>query len=156
MKSNSPTNILSLMLSLCFINGATVFAADRLTCESHNGKRTYCDVGGARDADIEVSRQLSDSRCERGQSWGRDDRGVWVDYGCRAEFTVYRRQDNYDSRPNYGYREPAHDHSPVAREHCPAGFEPGTHRCSQDERRRGCKDMKMPGGTTCNSNGWGR
>lgn len=127
------------------------FASDRLTCESRDNRRTYCDVGGAREADIDLSRQLSDSRCDRGYSWDRSDRGVWVDRGCRAEFTVYRPEGR---RPNYDYREPAY--APPSREQCPSGFEPGNHRCSQDERRRGCKDMRMPGGTTCNSHGWGR
>jgi len=38
-----------------------------------------------------------------------------------------------------------------AAETCPQGFHPGTHRCSPEDRKRGCKDMKMPGGTTCNA-----
>lgn len=154
MKSNIITNTFVALFSIYIIGNNLALAADRLTCESQNGRRRYCDVGGARDADIELSRQLSDARCERGDSWGRDDRGVWVDYGCRAEFTVYRRQDNYDSYPDYD-RRPQQDYSRPTRETCPSGFEPGNHRCSQEERRRGCKDMRMPGGTTCNSRGWG-
>lgn len=133
---------------ICSINATPVLAADKLACESMNGRREYCDVGGAREADIELSRQLSDARCERGRSWDRSERGVWVDDGCRAEFTVYRRHDGYRDRGHDNYREPA-------RETCPAGFVPGNHRCTQEERRRGCKDMRMPGGTTCSSPGWG-
>ena len=34
-------------------------------------------------------RQLSDSRCVQGQTWGWDARGVWVDRGCRGEFRAW-------------------------------------------------------------------
>lgn len=37
----------------------------------------------------------------------------------------------------------------VAAEHCPSGFSPSERKCSQDERRRGCKDMRLPGGLGC-------
>ncbi len=33
-----------------------------------------------------MTRQLGDVRCIEGQTWGRQDDGVWVDRGCRAEF----------------------------------------------------------------------
>ena len=36
-------------------------------------------------------------------------------------------------------------------ESCPSGFHPGSHRCTAEDRKRGCKDMRMQGGTTCNA-----
>ena len=50
-------------------------------------------------------------------------------------------------------RNQEHDRRPPPPrvESCPSGFHPGGHRCSKADRRRGCKDMKMPGGTTCNA-----
>ncbi len=33
-----------------------------------------------------MTRQISGSPCREGQTWGADNRGVWVDRGCRAEF----------------------------------------------------------------------
>ena len=33
-----------------------------------------------------MERQLSSEPCEEGRTWGRNDRGVWVDRGCRAIF----------------------------------------------------------------------
>lgn len=36
-----------------------------------------------------------------------------------------------------------------ARETCPAGFRPSEQKCSPEERRRGCKDMRLPGGLGC-------
>lgn len=57
-----------------------------VACSSDNGKRHYCDVdtrGG-----VTMVRQHSDAACEEGYSWGYDRRGVWVDHGCRADFSI--------------------------------------------------------------------
>lgn len=35
------------------------------------------------------------------------------------------------------------------RETCPAGFRPSENKCSAKERRRGCRDMRLPGGLGC-------
>jgi hypothetical protein len=35
-----------------------------------------------------MSQQHSESACQEGYSWGSDDRGIWVDHGCRADFVV--------------------------------------------------------------------
>ncbi len=35
------------------------------------------------------------------------------------------------------------------RETCPSGFSPSENKCSAEERRRGCKDMRLPGGLGC-------
>lgn len=32
---------------------------------------------------------------------------------------------------------------------CPAGFRPSEQKCSQAERARGCKDMRLPSGLGC-------
>jgi hypothetical protein len=34
-------------------------------------------------------------------------------------------------------------------ERCPSGFSPSERKCSQEERRRGCRDMRLPGGLGC-------
>jgi hypothetical protein len=57
-----------------------------ITCSSNDGRRNWCDVGGRRD--IQFNRQISGSACIQGQTWGIDNRGIWVDRGCRAEFRV--------------------------------------------------------------------
>ena len=38
---------------------------------------------------------------------------------------------------------------PPQQEHCPSGFSPSENKCSVEERRRGCKDMRLPGGLGC-------
>ena len=55
-------------------------------CASDDGKRNRCPVdtrGGVR-----LSRQRSGSACVYGSTWGYDQRGLWVDRGCRADFEV--------------------------------------------------------------------
>lgn len=40
--------------------------------------------------------------------------------------------------------------SPAPREErCPSGFSPSEDKCSPQERRRGCKDIRLPGGLGC-------
>ena len=47
-------------------------------------------------------------------------------------------------------QEEALDQGAVAQaEHCPSGFQPSEQKCSQAERRNGCKDIRLPGGLGC-------
>jgi hypothetical protein len=57
-----------------------------VNCSSDNGKRNWCDAGGSRN--IRIARQISGSACIENQTWGVDRRGLWVDRGCRADFSV--------------------------------------------------------------------
>lgn len=59
--------------------------ADRVTCSSYDGRRTFCTAntrGGVR-----LLRQIGGT-CRENFTWGHDTRGVWVDRGCRAEFEL--------------------------------------------------------------------
>src|SRR5262249_25972617 len=60
----------------------------RVTCESSGGRVT-CDFD-TRDG-VRLDRQLGDAPCEEGRTWGFNERGVWVDRGCRAVFEARRR-----------------------------------------------------------------
>lgn len=67
-------------------NGYGQGGGSRFVCESRDGRQNYCAVnGGGR---VRVYRQISDSRCDEGRTWGQDRRGVWVSGGCRAEFVT--------------------------------------------------------------------
>jgi hypothetical protein len=85
-------------------------------CESDNERTRHCNAdtrGGVR-----MNRQLSDSPCIQGRSWGYDNSGVWVSQGCRAEFTTGGGGPVY-GEPGGGYGQ--------------------TLRCeSQDKRQRRC------------------
>ena len=56
-----------------------------VVCESQGGRVTcpVTTVGG-----VTVARQLSQSSCIQGRSWGFTNNAIWVDKGCRAEFAV--------------------------------------------------------------------
>lgn len=57
-----------------------------VTCESRNGTFSDCERVGS--SNVTLARQLSDSSCVEGLSWGVRNGSLWVDRGCRAEFTV--------------------------------------------------------------------
>jgi hypothetical protein len=57
-----------------------------ISCSSDDGNRHYCPTNGPGQA--QLVKQRSDSPCQQGYSWGSDDRGIWVDRGCRADFVV--------------------------------------------------------------------
>jgi len=39
--------------------------------------------------EVRLQKNLSDTRCVRNDNWGVDRRGIWVDRGCAARFTIY-------------------------------------------------------------------
>jgi hypothetical protein len=59
-----------------------------IKCESNDEHRRSCPVND-RVSSVEVYRQISGSPCTLNRSFGWSEREVWVDRGCRAEFTVY-------------------------------------------------------------------
>jgi hypothetical protein len=64
------------------------YAAQVIRCESRDGRQRFCPVpGGLREA--QIVRRLSDTRCRQGYNWGFQRDGIWVDRGCRAEFSVF-------------------------------------------------------------------
>ncbi len=92
-------------------------AGQRFRCESGDSRQRYCSVdtrGG-----VQLVRQLSSTPCLQGRNWDYDRHGVWVSYGCRAEFVVGYGGDGgyYGGGDRYG----------------------GTVRCeSSDNRTRQC------------------
>lgn len=58
----------------------------RLTCESKRKLKRECGVSVQRK--VTLVRQLSGTPCEEGHNWGWSRTGVWVDKGCRAEFSA--------------------------------------------------------------------
>lgn len=90
-------------------------SAQTISCSSDDGHRHYCpaDTRGG----VQLLKQRSESSCQQGYSWGFDRGGVWVDRGCRADFTLSA----------YQYRGPG----PGS-----AFGSGGTISCSSDDGRR--------------------
>ena len=61
-------------------------AGAAFVCESDRGGYRECGVPGGGQAVL--VRQLSESACIEGRSWGSRNGGVWVQYGCRGEFAA--------------------------------------------------------------------
>ena len=70
--------------------GYGVSTVETIRLESNSGRRETRYVGA--DARVRLTRQLSNKPCREGRTWGVDSSGrLWVDDGCRAEFSVRRR-----------------------------------------------------------------
>jgi hypothetical protein len=66
--------------------GSPAPQGDTMTCSSDDMRRHWCPVdtqGG-----VELIRQRSEAKCIFNKTWGYDDRGIWVDRGCRADFII--------------------------------------------------------------------
>ncbi len=74
-----------MVFPLSFVATAQDQRNPTFSCSSTNGRRNFCPVDTSR-GDFRFTRQLSNVRCVEGYNWGREDNGVWVDRGCRAEF----------------------------------------------------------------------
>ncbi len=61
-----------------------------ITCESKGGPLQNCRVPGLDESTVLLTRQLSDSPCVKGRTWGTQRNIIWVESGCRATFS-YRR-----------------------------------------------------------------
>jgi len=68
---------------------------DTITCSSTNGRRATCGADTSRG--VTLLRELRGSHCEEGFSWGYNRREIWVDRGCRAEFSL--SDDQYPVSP---------------------------------------------------------
>lgn len=93
-------------------------------------------------------------------SYGYD--GYDNDYYRRRELDRQQRQLNrerdrvqdererlQEERRRIASQPPPYTPPPRVQERCPSGFSPSEQKCSAEERRRGCKDMRLPGGLGC-------
>jgi len=73
-------------------NGST--PAQTTTCSSDDMRMHYCNADTSNG--VRLIRQRSDADCLYGSTWGYDDRGIWVDRGCRADFEIGGGDDDGD------------------------------------------------------------
>ncbi len=74
---------------------------DSVRCGSQDGRFVRCQVPWR---DAEMIRQESDSPCIRGQTWGVDRGGLWVDRGCRAQFVEMGRGSGWQGGGGGGWQ----------------------------------------------------
>ena len=63
----------------------------QLQCDSNSKRYSFCQVDVGGHGRVRLVKQLSDTRCSEGYSWGWNRAGVWTDHGCRGVFMVDRR-----------------------------------------------------------------
>ena len=76
-----------------------VMGGQVISCSSDDGRRHSCPADIR--AGVEMTRQRSETPCVQGSTWGVDRQGIWVDRGCRAEFTI-TNYAYHDFRTNRG------------------------------------------------------
>jgi hypothetical protein len=86
---------MSVLVLLFAAIAVAASAQQTIKCESNNGGRNYC--GSVPSNHVTLERQISGSPCVRNSTWGVDNRGLWVDRGCRAIFNI-----SYNGRPPAG------------------------------------------------------
>lgn len=151
MKNINKIKILFLICFCCL----TSFAA--LAEEVCRACPFDCRGIGASDKDC---KNLSSSRgygqcCVDLDDRGQDQLRRQDDYNSNSRNTYNPRQNDsrqYDSRQyDSRQRDPGayDDRTGYNPGDCPSGFHVNERKCTDDERRRGCKDMRSPSGLTC-------
>jgi len=81
------------------------FADYTIRCESFNKDYKSCRVSNP--GYVRLKRTLSKSQnCTQGRSWDYNNREIWVDDGCKAEFII---EDRYDHRNNNKHNSSSSD-----------------------------------------------
>ena len=107
MMSKSIAHIPKLIFGLAItgsflLPNQPVTAESIITCKSRDYRYQYCRTNVR--SGVELRRQISNTRCREGDSWGYDRGGIWVDKGCSGQFRVRGRSRNDDKyEREYGY-----------------------------------------------------
>jgi hypothetical protein len=92
------TNRLALTALLTLVPFAHEASARSVVCESQSGQTQHCYADTRNGVTLAV--QYSRSSCRQGQTWGTDNRGIWVSNGCRAQFDVGEYRSDRGSNNN--------------------------------------------------------
>lgn len=68
-----------------------------IRCESTNNKPVRCEEPHyiKRVRKVTLKQQLSEAPCIEGETFGRLNRGVWVDQGCRGDFILMATYERF-------------------------------------------------------------
>jgi len=55
-------------------------------CVSDDGGRRYCPADTSRG--VSLVKQRGEIPCNKDNSWGYDEKGIWVDHGCDGDFVL--------------------------------------------------------------------
>jgi hypothetical protein len=92
---------------VAFLSVAVVDAQQVISCDSRGHDHHYCHVdtyGG-----VTLVHQRSHSGCWKGDTWGYDRDGIWVSNGCRADFRIGSKGDDWAESLEHHYGGHHHD-----------------------------------------------
>ena len=128
----------------CFIAGAALCSAVLLSgcveLADNGGGPSYDDYSYGYDSDYRRRDAL-----ERERDRARRERHELREERERAEEERERLERERERHAHLPPPPPP----PRREERCPSGFSPSENKCSKEERRRGCQDMRLPGGLGC-------
>ena len=91
----------ALLLVLALVASSEIPAATGfINCDSISYRYQYCPVN-TQGRVVMIHENSSGNLCRQGRGWGYDNNGIWVDRGCRAQFS-YGRDDGGGN--NWGRR----------------------------------------------------
>ena len=124
-----------------------------VNCSSEDGHRHVCPINT--DGRVRLEKQRSGSACIEGRTWGYNNREIWVDRGCRGDFTVDAR-DDHDWHRGHGDHHEGHGDRPEADQFINCSSEDGGRKyCPTDTRGR-VKMIKQRSGSECRQGySWG-
>jgi hypothetical protein len=142
------------LLGVCLLLPQKSQAQSTISCSSDDERRHSCaaDTRGG----VRLASQHSGAPCTEGYSWGSDNQGVWVDHGCRADFTVggnrdYRNDEDRNANRNDQYGAGNAQSQSIA---CSSDDE-RKHTCAMDTRG-GVRLLKQHSGAACTEGySWG-
>jgi len=92
---------LVIVLGLALLAAASVDAQQVMKCGSKGHDHQYCRVntrGG-----VTLVHQRSHAGCWKGDTWGYDNNGIWVSNGCRADFRIGSKGNDWAYSLEHNY-----------------------------------------------------
>jgi hypothetical protein len=89
--------VLPLVVLFCLFGGSLV--GQTIRCSSNDGRRHYCNADTRNG--VVMTKQVSGAACQQGYSWDYDERAIWVDHGCRADFALESGAAGYSGKTIY-------------------------------------------------------
>lgn len=98
------------LLAMVAFMALTMFPADsyarELTCKSH-GEFKRCPLPEAWRLHVNLHKELSNHKCEKGYTWGADSDGIWVSNKCKGVF-YYTGDEGYHNDYQEKYSRSSH------------------------------------------------
>ena len=111
----------------------------------------YYNSGGYGDPYYDSSHYRDDSYYRK-SNWERERNERELERQREERRRLERERDRLEEERRRLERQRAEEEARRRRppeERCPSGFHPSEQKCTPQERKKGCKDMRLPGGLGC-------